>query len=108
MVPHSSPNGLNIVAIVGALVFAWYVYQIASRKREVIRYKIRRIIIAIAIYVSAAILLISQGLPPVEAVLFAALASLGLAWLLVKTPRPDRRIPKGIRAQVIARDLTSK
>lgn len=36
------------------------------------------------------------------------MAGLGFAWLFVKPPRRDRRIPKATRRQVIARDLTSK
>ena len=108
MPPHAPSNGPNVVVIVGVAMLAWYLYQVASRKRERIRYKIRRTIVALVIYGMAALILIQQGLPPVEVVLVSALAGMGCAWLLVNPPRHDRRIPKAIRREVIARDLTSK
>jgi hypothetical protein len=108
MSPHTPTNGLNIVLIVGVAIVVWYVYQIASRKRQRIRYKIKRSIVALVLYGVAASILIHQGLPPVEVILISALAGMGCAWLLVSPPRHDRRISAAVRRAVIARDLTSK
>jgi hypothetical protein len=108
MSPQPPTNSLNILIFVGVIVFAWYIIQIASRKRERIRYKLKRATVAIAVYLVMAIVLSRQRLPPVEAVFLGALAGLGSAWLLVKSPARDRRIPKGLRRQVIARDLISE
>ena len=108
MSPYAPSNGLNLIAIAGVGILAWYLYQIASRKKESIRYKIKRTIVALVVYVVAALILGQQGLQPVEAVFISGLAGMGCAWLLVKAPRHDRRIPRAIRRQVIARDLTSK
>jgi len=108
MSPQPPPNALNVVAIVGAGIFAWYLYQIATRKKERIRYKIRGLIVYLVVYLMMAFVLTKQGLPPLEATLVSAFVGLGSAWLLVKPPASDRRIPKAVRRQVIARDLTSK
>jgi HNH endonuclease len=108
MTPQAPASGLNIVAVVGVGLLVWYVYQIASRKREQIRYKIRRTVVALAIYLITAVLLTQQSLPPLESVVVGVLAGMGCAWLLVKPPSSGRRIPAGIRREVIARDLTSK
>jgi len=96
------------VVIVGAGILAWYLYQIGSRKQERIRYKIRGAIVVLVIYLVAALTLLRQGLPPVEVVLISGFAGMGCAWLLVKPPKRDRRIPKAVRREVIKRDLTSK
>ena len=108
MSPQPPTNVLTVVAIVGALVLAWYLYQIGSRKKETIRYKLRRAVIAMVVYLIMAIVLTKQALPPLEAVVVSALVGMGSAWLLVRPPTRDRRIPKAVRRQVIARDLTSK
>jgi hypothetical protein len=89
-------------------LFAWYLFQIVSRKQERLRYKIKRTILGLAVYVLAVLILTRQGLPPLEIVLLGVLAGMGSAWLLVKPPRRERRIPTSVRRQVIARDLTSK
>lgn len=111
MFPHAPTNGLNVVVIVvvGILgVLAWYLYQVSSRKQESIRYKLRRTVVALAAYLLSGLILIQQGLPPLEAILVGAFAGFGCQWLLVRPPKRDRRIPKAVRQQVIARDLTSK
>jgi hypothetical protein len=108
MSPQAPANGLNIVVIVGVGLLAWYLYQIISRKQERIRYKLRRTVVGLVIYLVVALVLSRQGLPPFEAVLVGLLAGMGCAWLLVKPPKTGRRIPTAIRREVIARDLTSK
>jgi len=65
-------------------------------------------IVGIVLYIAAALVLLKQGLPVAEAVALSVLAGLGFAWLLVKPPKRDRRIPKATRRQMIARDLMSR
>jgi hypothetical protein len=109
MSPQTPPaSGLNIVVIVGVALLAWYLYQISSRKQERIRYKIKRTVVGLVVYLIAALALSKQGISPFEAVIVGVLAGMGCAWLLVKAPKSDRRIPTAIRREVIARDLTSK
>jgi hypothetical protein len=108
MVSHTPTNGLNIVAIVGVGILAWYLYQIGSRKKTQIRYKLRRAVVGLAVYLPCAVIVTRQGLAPLEAVVLSMLAGMGCAWLLVNPPKRERRISKSIRQEVIARDLTSK
>lgn len=108
MSPQAPAGGLSIVVITGVALFVWYLYQIGSRKQERVRYKIRRTVVALVIYLVAALVLNKQGLPPLEAVAVGLLAGMGCAWLLINPPRSDRRIPVAVRREVIARDLTSK
>src|SRR5271157_4503617 len=100
MSPQLSANGPTVVAIVGVGILAWYLYQIASRKQERIRYKIRQIIVALVVYAMMAWTLIKQGLSPVEAVVVGVLVGMGSAWLLGRPPKEDRRIPKAVRRAV--------
>lgn len=109
--PSSLPiNSLHLkmVAIVGVAILAWYVYQIASRKRGRIQFKVKRLVVGLGAYLVAALVLVRQGLQPVEAVTVGVLVGIGCGWLLVNPPKRERRISKSVRDQVIARDLTSK
>ncbi|HVA01299.1 MAG TPA: HNH endonuclease domain-containing protein [Terriglobia bacterium] len=110
MSPSPPANDLNTVLIVGVgiLVFAWYAYQIASRKQQWIRYKAKRMLVFLIVYAAGVYVLAQQRLPSLEVGVFSALAGLGSGWLLVAPPKSARRIPRTVRRQVIARDLTSK
>jgi hypothetical protein len=107
----SQPQHLDPAVIIFgivALVITWYFYQIASRKTEWLRYKLKRLIVAELCFIGTAYILAQQKLPAAEVVLFSVLIGLGCGFLLVKEPRTSKRISKALRQQVIARDLTSK
>jgi len=108
MTALTSSSSLKIGLVIGSVVLAWYFYQIASRKKERVRWKLKRATVALIAYLIATLTLAKQGLAPLEAVLVGMLVGVGCAWLLVKPPKTGRRIPRAIRQQVIARDLTSK
>lgn len=108
MSPQPPADAFQVVAVVGAIALAWYLYQIASRKKETIRYKIMVLIVYFVVYLIMTSILTKQGIPPLEAFIVSVLAGFGSARVLVKPPNKDRRIPKSVRRQVIARDLTSK
>jgi HNH endonuclease len=110
MSPHTSYTltSVNLVVLVVVGILTWYLYQIASRKQEWLRYRIKRTVVALVGYLITALILAQQKLPPAEAVMFSILAGLGCQWLLVKPPKKERRIPKAVRRAVIARDLTSR
>jgi len=104
----STTLDVKTVTIVIWLILGWYVYQIASRKKKAVWFKTKRLIVSLVCYLAAVYILAQQKLPPLEVVFFGALAGIACAWLLVKPPVETRRIPKAIRRQVIARDLTRK
>lgn len=106
----TSPQGndLIVVLIVGAVILGWYVFQIASRKQQWIRYKMRQMLVFLIVYASGVYVLARQRIPSLEVGVVSALAGLGSGWLFVPPPKGGRRIPKAVRRQVIARDLTSK
>lgn len=108
MTPQATASGVNIAVIVGIGIVAWYLYQIGSRKKDQVPYKLKRTVVALVAYLVAALMLTKQGLAALEAIPLGMLAGMGLAWLLVKPPKVGRRIPAAIRRQVIAKDLTSK
>jgi hypothetical protein len=108
MPSHATTLDPKTVAIVVALIVGWYVYQIGSRKKQAVWFKAKRMVVSVICYLVAVYVLAQQHLPPVEILLFGTLAGIACAWLLVKPPVETRRIPKAIRRQVIARDLTSK
>jgi hypothetical protein len=64
--------------------------------------------VAVVVYGGGVLVLLRQGLPPLESAVVAMLAGMGCAWLLINPPKRDRRISKGVRRKVIERDLTSR
>lgn len=101
-------NNANLVVLAIAGILLWYLFQIGSRKQEWLRFKTKRIVVGMVLYLVTAFILAQQKLPPVEILIFAVLTGLGCAFLLVSPPSNERRIPKSVRRAVIARDLTSK
>lgn len=108
MPPSASSLNPSLIFAIVALVVTWYLYQIAARKKERLRYKLKSLIVSEVAFIASAYVLSQQRLPGAEVLLFSVLIGLGCGFLLVKAPRTSRRIPKALRQQVIARDLTSK
>jgi L-lactate permease len=99
---------VKVLDVVLYSIIAWYIFQIASRKKGRLWFKTKCMIVSLLVYWATANLLLRQSLPPIEAAVIAGLVGLGASWVLVKAPKRDRRIPKATRRQVIERDLTSK
>jgi HNH endonuclease len=97
-----------ILAAVALVLITFYFYQVASRKREWLRYKLKTLLVSELSFIVAAYVLAQQRLPVAEVMVFSILIGLGCGYVLVRRPSANRRIPKSLRAQVIARDLTSK
>lgn len=108
MSPNPPANDLNIALIAGVGILGWYAYQVASRKQQWLRYKAKQMLVFIIVYAAGVYVLAQQRLPSLEVAVFSLLAGLGSGWLFVAPPKGGRRIPKSVRQQVIARDLTSK
>jgi hypothetical protein len=100
MTALASSSNLKIAVLCGLAGLAWYLYQIGSRKKERIRWKAKRTVVGLIGYVAATLLLASQGLAPLEAVVVGMLVGMGCAWLFVKPPKGGRRIPNSIRQQL--------
>ena len=99
---------LYVVGAVGASIGAWYFYQIASRKKGRIRYKLRLVAVYIGVAFVSFAFLKSQRVEQSTAGIFSILAGCGVAFMVTKPPKQSRRIPKPVRDAVIARDLTAK
>lgn len=98
-----------VPALVGATVLVWYLYQVGSRKKSRVRYKLKRIAVGMPVYVIAVVVLRNNhGFTDAQAALISAVMAMGIVWLLVNPPRQSRRIPTAVRRAVIARDLESK
>ena len=103
-----SGSDLNVLLIAGLVIGAWYFYQIASRKKEQIRFEIRRAIVALLAYCCAIYSLVSYRVPSQGAAVAGVFIGFGASWLFVKAPKRGRRIPQSVRRKVIERDLTSR
>lgn len=78
---------LETVGVVGLGILVWYVYQIASRKQERLRYKLRRGAIGLFVYAMGVLVLERQFLPLLQVAILSGLAGMGSAWLLVHPPK---------------------
>lgn len=100
---------MKALIICAGVGIGWYVFQVCSRKARWIGYKLKRALVALIGYiVTVALLAAGQGIPTLEAVGLGLLVGLGVAWLVVRPPKDNRRIPAAVRRKVIERDLTSK
>ena len=89
-------------------IFGWYLFQIDSRRKGGVRYKLRLIAVYLRASFPSVYILKSQGIPETQAAIFSILIGFGVALILFRPPKESRRIPKAIRRAVIARDLESK
>jgi hypothetical protein len=103
------PKGLpDIVWIIATISFAAYVYrayQIGRRRAQFMKFKLKRVAVAVSLYFCGAYALISKGYSVPEGIVFGALLGLCVAHLAVSRPRHNRRLPAHIKRAVIARDL---
>jgi hypothetical protein len=100
-------QGIVLLILIGAPL-AYYWLQIARRKREVIRFKLRRVVVYIVCILIGIAVIPSHGYSRQDAAIFSMFVGLSAAFVLIRPPRTDRRIPRKIRRAVIARDLKGK
>ena len=94
-----------ILLAIAAGVPAYYWLQVARRKRQMLRFKARRILVYLATIMIGLALIPQYGYSIAEACLFSICLGATLAFSLIRPPSTNRRIPAKIRRQVIARDL---
>ncbi len=91
-----------------ALLFGppvFYYLQVARRKRDVIRYRLRSLVVYLVCVFLGVTILLRSGRSFQDALIFSVPAAIVAALLLVRRPPNQRRIPTKIRRAVIARDL---
>jgi hypothetical protein len=96
--------GIILLILIGAPL-AYYLLQVARRKREVIRYKLKRVVVYVACILIGITAIPGHGYSMQDAAIFSMFVGLSAAFILIRPPRNDRRIPTKIRRAVIARDL---
>jgi hypothetical protein len=101
-------NIFYLVAVVAMAVFVWYAYQVGSRKKVWLRYKLKQAIVFFSVYWISILVVRNHGFDQIVVALISVFVGYGVAFVSVKQPRLNRRIPKSVRKAVIARDLESK
>lgn len=101
----SVPESLWIIlALIGA-VPVYYLFQIGRRKKEIIRFKVKRAAMGLLGYVFGIFIAIKTGHAGVDSVIFGFVLGIAVGFLIVSRPKKTRRIPKHIKRAVIRRDL---
>jgi hypothetical protein len=104
--PTQSADGY--VWAVAAVVVAPYLFrivQIGRRKKQAVKYKVRRLTIGLCLYLGGAYVWVRLHHSTLEAIIFGFLLGLGGAFLFTRPPERNRRIPAHVKRAVIARDL---
>lgn len=101
-------NFFYVVAVIALAVFVWYAYQVGSRKKVWLRYRLKQVGVFFSVYWISILVLRNYGVDQIVVAVISVFVGYGVAYQFVKTPRLNRRIPKSVRKAVIARDLESK
>jgi hypothetical protein len=105
-VDHSTGStGFVLIALLLAAPFAFYWLQVARRKRQQLGFRLRRLVVAFALYLGVIGVSLKFGLPPLQAILIGFLSAVAGGLYFVPRPQRERRIPTAVRRAVIARDL---
>jgi hypothetical protein len=101
---HSSNLLLVIVCVITAPII-YYWTEVARRKRQQIAFKLRRVRVYLLCLLIGTVVLTQIGYSQRDAVVFSIFLGLSAAFIVVRPPKSDRRVPKSVRRAVIARDL---
>jgi hypothetical protein len=95
--------------VLGLLVYfgpkIYYALQVGRRKKDRIKFRIRRSAVALSFYLGGFFLLMRLGYKPLESLAFAFVLGVATGFYFVPRPERSRAIPKHVRQAVIARDL---
>jgi hypothetical protein len=98
-------NQWIVLVVLISAPLAYYWLQVARRKREVIRYKLKRVGMYVGCVLVGVGVIPGHGYSVQEAAIFSMFVGMTAAFILIRPPRTDRRIPRKVRRAVIARDL---
>lgn len=98
-------NDVWIIAALVASVVAYYYLQVFRRSKKLVRFKVRRILVYLICLCLGIPILTGKGYTVRDAALFSMFVGISAAFILIRAPNNNRRIPSAIRRAVIARDL---
>ncbi len=107
---HSSQVGI-VPLIIWCIVlspvalYAHYRIEIARRKRHELRFRAKRIVVALTLYLGGVFLMHAIGYGMVHSLFVGFLMGVAGGFFFVRPPSRTRRVPRHIRQAVIARDL---
>jgi hypothetical protein len=99
------PNAIYIVAAVVAAVYIFRAIQIGRRRTGLIKFRLKRLSVALLLYLGGAYVWANMGHPVLESIFVGFLLGVAGGFIFVRPPRQDRRIPPHVKRAVIARDL---
>jgi hypothetical protein len=102
---QSVPTWIWLVSALVAAPMLFYAFQVGRRKKDYVRFRVRRLTVAMVFYVGGIFLLLKLGYGPVEAIMFGFVLSIAAGLFFVPRPERKRRIPTHVRRAVIERDL---
>jgi len=105
MMDHSGSSTLLAIALFIAAPFVFYWIQVARRKRQQMAFRLRRMAVALALYLGVIGVSVKLGRTPLDSILIGFPAGVAGGFVFVRPPRRDRRIPPSVRRAVIERDL---
>jgi hypothetical protein len=83
----------------------YYAFQVGRRKKQYIRFRIRRAIVSLSFYLGGFYVVSKMGYQPIEPLVFSFVLGVAAGFFFVPRPERKRDIPKRLRQAVIERDL---
>ena len=105
MPPHEPPTILLVIVCLIVAPFSYYWINVARRKKQMLRFRVKRAVVGETIFLLTAFILVKNGYQPYPALFFGLMTGLAASFILVRYPNRNRRIPRYVREAVISRDL---
>jgi hypothetical protein len=107
---HSSQVGIVpliiwCIVLSPVILYVHYCIEIARRRRGDVKFRAKRIAIALVLYLGGIVLMRNLGYSIFHSIFVGFLMGVAGGFKFARPPVRNRRIPKGIRQAVIARDL---
>jgi len=102
---NAAQEVILIAAVAAAAPKLLYQFHFNRRRKNYLKFKWRRMTIALGVYFGSAALLIHAGYKPLEGIVFGLAAGTAAGFVVVREPRRRRTIPAHVKRAVIERDL---